>query len=480
MVDDLLVLEQWQWLQECLDDHKNTLYGQKYDFASISSAKQYQEEVPLVSYQDIEIYMEMISRGEKDVLFCGLPFAFEMTGGSTAGAKLIPYTQKSFRDFQRAILPYIESTFQTYQINPANSYWAISPAIRSIQYTASGVPIGVSDSEYLGIKGETHALMPGWIATLKEMKQWKLATLYYLIVAENLEFISIWSPTFLLVLLESMNEFHQELIDFFKNSGEISGHYMPVNGNALARFLHYMETHETRDLWPNMKLISLWQDGTSLPYAKKLKKAFSTVAFESKGLLSTEGIVSIPNKGFPVLTEKSGFYEFRTDDGEVLFSHQLKNGNAYEVILTTNGGLYRYCTGDIVSCEGYMNKKPILKFSNRKGIVSDMVGEKLTENFVFNVLKDVDGFSMLIPHLDILAYSLVIEKSSKVSQKNIEKKLFENPQYRYARELGQLGELKIVKMQNPMKVYIDRMISEGKRIGDIKIPSLSNNDRWLK
>ena len=109
-----------------------------------------------------------------------------------------------------------------------------------------------------------------------------------------------------------------------------------------------------------------------------------------------------------------------------------------------------------------------------------MVGEKLTEGFVSNVLEDISGFAMMVPHTDSLNYTLVIEKNSEVSKDIIEEKLFKNPQYCYARELGQLKELKIIEMQNPLKVYIDKMVSEGKRIGDIKIPSLSKNDRWLR
>ena len=475
-----LLLDQWQWLEECLADNKNTLYGITYNFASISSMQMYQKMVPLISYQDIEKYVDSISRGEKDILFSGSAVAFEITGGSTGGSKLIPYTQKSFRDFQRAILPYLESTFLKFEINPENVYWSISPATRTTEKTKSGVIIGVSDSDYLGLDENNESIIPAWVSQLDNINSWKLATLYWLISAKNLKFISIWSPTFLLVLLESLDEYEVELREIFKNGGEISGHKVSSDIGTLERFLNYCKSKNSEVLWSNLRLISLWQDGTSATYAKKLKKMFPTVHFESKGLLSTEGIVSIPDKGIPVLSANSGFYEFITIDNEVLFSHQLKNAEEYEVVLTTNGGLYRYCTGDIVLCEGYRDEKPILRFRYRKGILSDMVGEKLTESFVSTVLEDIPGFAMIVPHTDSLEYSLVVENNSEISKDIIEKKLFKNPQYRYAREFGQLKELKIIEIQNPLKVYIDKMVSEGKRIGDIKIPSLSKNDRWIR
>lgn len=480
MEDSSLFLNQWQWLKECLSDNKNTLYGIKYNFASITTMQMYQEMVPLITYQEIEKYVDSISRGEEDILFTGSAVAFEMTGGSTGGYKLIPYTKKSFRDFQRAILPYLENTFTTYQMNPKNAYWAISPAVRTVQKTKSGVVIGVSDSDYLGLEENNESIIPSWVAQLKDMKSWKLATLYWLISAKHLEFISIWSPTFLLVLLESILEYKVELIDLFKNGGEISGYKVAADNKTLERFLHYLDTQDTQELWTELKLISLWQDGSSAPYAKKLKNIFTTVRFELKGLLSTEGIVSIPNDGLPILSEYSGFYEFITIYNKVLFSHQLKAGEKYEVVLTTNGGLYRYCTGDIVLCEGYRDKKPILRFHHRRGTLSDMVGEKLTESFVSGVLADISGFAMMVPNANTLDYSLIVETNSKISKEIIERKLFKNPQYRYARELGQLSDLKIIEIQNPMKLYIDKIVSEGKRIGDIKIPSLSKNDRWFR
>ncbi|MEA3456506.1 MAG: GH3 auxin-responsive promoter family protein [Campylobacterota bacterium] len=476
-----LSTRQWRWLKECLEDNKNTLYGKKYHFATISSMQMYQKTAPLTRYEDMKQYVDLISEGKEDILFAGSAVAFEMTSGSTGGSKLIPYTHKSFRDFQRAILPYLEQTLRLYHIDSKNSYWSISPVSRTIKKTKSGVVIGVSDSDYLGMEQKSVSIVPYWVADLKDIKNWKLATLYWLVSAKNLEFISIWSPTFLLVLLESMSEYRAELIDLFQSGGEISGHKVLSNPNALKNFLNYLEKKDTKALWQNLKLISLWQDGSSAPYAKKLQRLFPAVHFQSKGLLGTEGIVSIPDEqDLPILSADSGFYEFVNRDEEVLFSHQLKDGEEYEVAMTTNGGLYRYCTGDIVLCEGYRDEKPILRFSHRKGIVSDLVGEKLTEGFVANILDDSSGFVMLVPHADALHYCLVIEKNSDISKETIENRLLKNPQYSYARELGQLGDLEIIEMQNPIKVYMDKMLSDGRRIGDIKIPLLCQNDRWLR
>lgn len=461
---------QWEWLKECLDENKQTLYGKKYNFNSIDSIEAYQKTVALVCYEDIQVYMDSISRGAKDILFAGLAVAYEMTSGSSGGSKLIPYTQKSFRDFQRAIVPYMQSLCTQKGINLKNSYFSISPAPIVKRKTDAGVAIGVSDAQYLGVTVEDDALMPSSVAEIQDMKSYKIATLYHLIVAKNLEFISIWSPTFFLVLLDALHTYHKELKKLLRD-GDADGY---------ERFLNYLRTNQTKELWSNLKLISLWQDGSSALYADELKTHFPNVCFESKGLLSTEGVVSVVDGSSPILCVDSGFYEFIDADGELFFAHQLVEMHRYEVVITTNGGLYRYKTKDIVICDGHKEFKPILRFHHRAGGVSDMVGEKITDNFVFEIFKNLGEFAILVPNPSSQDYTLVVQKGSSISKEDIEKNLSKNPHYHYARELGQLKELKILKIDNPLKLYMDDMLKDGMRLGDIKIPSLSLNNRWLK
>ena len=62
----------------------------------------------------------------------------------------------------------------------------------------------------------------------------------------------------------------------------------------------------------------------------------------------------------------------------------------------------------------------------------------------------------------------------------VEAELNKNPQYAYAREIGQLGTLIPVVVENAMQRYIDYKHSCGSRIGDIKIPALQSDREWLR
>jgi len=54
----------------------------------------------------------------------------------------------------------------------------------------------------------------------------------------------------------------------------------------------------------------------------------------------------------------------------------------------------------------------------------------------------------------------------------VEQRLSANPQYAYARKLGQLSPLKPLLLDNPLKIYLANQKHTDTRLGDIKVPSL--------
>ncbi len=481
---DALRQKQEQWLMTCLQRNASSCYGQRYRFEGITTLHAYQTTVPMVNYETLEPFLMRIANGESDVLFQGIATAFEVTGGSVGGGKLIPYSTNSFEDFQRAILPWLYAISQRYGIRRKATYWSISPALARAKTTDGGIPIGVSDGEYLGSTFDDTVVVPSWVGELRDVYEWQLATLYYLIRCEALELISVWSPTFLLMLLDILDERFEELLSLFAQGGKIDEQTLVPHEEALQRLLQYGATKNTVTLWPQMKLISCWQDGSSKPFFDQLRDRFSHVAFQPKGLIATEGVITIPNaQGIPLLSPESGFYEFLHSTGEIYLAHELTTDNSlYEVVLTTAGGLYRYRMGDMVACEGYEEGLPILRFRGRKGIVSDMVGEKLNDLFVQKALKNIKSFSMLVPdHTRIPHYILLSDEAiTPDTLLTVETQLMENPQYAYARKIGQLGSLEVRILTNALRVYIDYKIRMGSRVGDIKIPSLHDDAQWLQ
>lgn len=474
---------QEKWLMDCLRRNGQCEYARLYRFDEINSIEAFRTSVPLVDYEILAPFIERIAAGEADVLFNALPVAFEMTGGSSGGGKLFPYTAETFKDFQRALLPWLGTAFHKYGISHGKGYWAISPALRTARFTNGGIKIGVEDEAYLGESARgafaDSAAVPSWVGELNNFDEWLIATLYWLLRADSLELISVWSPTFLLMLLDGLEKQSGYVARLLEEGGQIGNRHLDSDNEAFERFQIYLRTRDYFSLWPELKLISCWKDGTSRPYYERLVSRFSFVSFQPKGLVSTEAAVTIPDyEDRPVLTAESGFYEFLKSDGECVFAHELLKGEAYEVVLTTSGGLYRYRSGDQVSCEGYAGMLPILRFIGRCGIVSDMVGEKLTDAFVKSAFQPLTGFAMLIPIPDEVPYYLLVTDEAADTE-GIDIALGMNPQYAYARSLGQLGNLRGLVVHDATQRYIRYQIDAGKRAGDIKIPALQPDGRWL-
>jgi len=429
------------WLETMLRRNLDCAYLKRW--GQPLSREEYRRQVPLIDYDELRPWIERIAAGEASVLFAEQPVAFEQTGGSSGGSKLIPYTQEGLLDFRRALLPWLAEVAARHQL-AGSAYFSISPACRKQEYFANA-PVGLGDTAYLGeTAGAAFAeisAVPPSLGDLVDIDEWRAQTLEYLRQARDLELISAWSPTFLLRLFD---------------------------GEA------------TETLWPNLKVISCWTSGSSAEFIAALQRMFPQAVIEPKGLMSTEAAVTVPDEmGQPVLCD-AGFFEFRSGD-EVLLEKALQPEHTYEVVVTTAGGLYRYCSGDMVRFEGRNHVgRPILQFIGRQGLVSDLAGEKLTESFVSHCLQDIAGFKMLVPTSAGDGYMLVVDRSmSGLTVEAIERRLMHNPQYAYARKLGQLKPLELLQVVAPWSRYERFQSQQGVRLGDIKPVALRGERHWV-
>jgi hypothetical protein len=429
------------WLEMMLARNAGTAYLHAY--GSPRTMEEFRERVPIVCYEDLTPWQDRIRSGERDVLFTGSPIAFERTGGSTGAAKLIPYSAEGLLDFQRSVVPWLDTVVKTHGIT-GRAYFSISPATRRPE-RIGGIPVGLPDGTYLGdIAGAVLAEMtavPFGVAAIDDVVLWRTETIRHLAAARDLELISVWSPTFLLSLLDQVDN--------------------------------------PRLLWPRLKVVSCWASAASKPFAEALAAHLPQAHLQPKGLLSTETAVTVPDiDDQPVLTEH-GFFEFERD-GLLSLHNELTEGPLYEVIATTASGLYRYRTGDLVRYEGRSRcGRPILEFAGRGNAVSDLVGEKLTEPFVAACLEDVPGFRLLVPASESNGYVLLAEADAAISIDDVERRLCGNPQYAYARRLGQLAALRLMPVSRLYDRYARIQAEQGVRLGDVKPAALRNEPEWI-
>ncbi len=509
-------------LRDIVVANRDTDFGRAHGFRSIGSPHEFQSRVALSTYESYRDAIARIAAGEPNVLTRAPVRLFEPTSGSSGGEKWIPYTDGLRRQFQRGIAAWIADLFRHRPaVRRGRAYWSISPALGRPRRSAGGIPIGFDDdAAYLG-GFEQWALRrllvaPTSLAQCDDLELFRYRTLLHLLAADDLALISIWNPTFLTALLQSLPNWLDKLCHDLRYDPPTSVAASPRRADAVSSISKSSANTPDmlREIWPRLALISCWADAAAVHGIGEIRHLFPHVEIQPKGLLATEGIVSIPliDCPAPALAVRSHFFEFaeaeaRTDLEDTVainsrplrLAHELDRGGRYQIVLTTAGGLYRYCLGDEVEIVGHSGECALLRFIGRGNRVSDLVGEKLSEP---QVRLAVDGalaecgvaarFAMLTPVAGWPArYRLYLQLADDAEfepsviaglQRSLEAGLAENPHYRYAVGLGQLAPVEIRLLdahgEPAWQVYQRRCLARGQKVGNIKPVALDTWDGW--
>jgi len=575
-------------LLEILKTNKNTEYLKNFEIESqilnIENEKEliekFQNKIPIVNYEDIKEFLEKEKSGENNVLLSDKIKLFELTSGSTSDVKYIPYTEKFLKSYMNGVFAWIYNLYQNNKrLFLGSSYWSVSPILKREAVTSGGIRVGIEDDTSYFDKVSAFFLnklftVPKEIKNIQNMEDFLLITAVFLLLSENLAMISVWSPSFLMILLDFIEKNHKVICqivksedlgtEFFadKNLGNkkyfqiIQKKYRKLWKKNRSKFLiNYFEKYEknilskndkTQNLeiteknneneimaenknletksgnkivenfvdysviWEKLSLVSCWADSDSYEIFIKLKEKLNfdkkniNLKFQGKGLMSTECIVSFPLENVQngsVAAYTSFFYEFiqvsddKLENSSPKLLDELELGERYCVIVTTNAGLYRYNTNDIVEVAGFYHKIPIVKFVGRINNFSDIVGEKLKNSFVEkqvlttleenNIKGEFLLFAPVKNETGGIFYTLFLEikkEGRKFNWKQIENEINSSLckafHYEYAYKLGQLRKVRVFLIEKDgLKTYTAEK-SKKQKIGDIKYRLLDKNFGW--
>lgn len=449
-------------LRRTLRRNADTEYGRAHRFDRIRNVEEFRERVPLTDYDDLHPLIERVARGEGRVLTRDRVRLLEPSSGSTRAAKWIPYTATLQAELRRAIAPWI---YDLYRRKPSllggPAYWSITPLAPATEPAESRIPVGFeSDSAYLGgffsVLADATLAVPSTLRHERDPQKFRRRTLDHLTACRELRLISVWHPSFLSLLLA------------------------PLEGRDL------------REIWPRLGLISCWGDGHAALHVPDLRRRFPGVEIQAKGLIATEGIVSIPFGGERPLAVTSHFFEFLDARGRARSAWETERGQRYRVVLTTGGGLYRYRLHDLVEVTGFLGEAPCLRFLGKEDHLSDLYGEKLSEGFAADVLERIlarrgvrPRFAMLAPDTsgETTRYVLWIEAERLPNglAESLESALSENPHYEHCVRLGQLARAAVRRTPpDAFGLYAGRLVATGRRLGDVKPSALNPRTDWAE
>jgi len=321
---------QQETLYQLLGKAASTEWGKKYDYLSITSIKEYQSRFPVQTYEDILPYVERLRKGEANLLWPGEIKWFAKSSGTTSTkSKFIPMSREALEDCH---------------YRAGKDILVIYTLQRPDTRIFSGKSLTLGGSHKMNqfsndsLYGDLSAILienaPFWVDIIRTPKQ-KIALL------EDFE--------------EKLNLITKSTVN--ENVTNISGvpsWYLVL----IKQILAYTGKTNLLDVWPNLEVF--FHGGISFtPYREQFRKL---IAGDQMNYMETynasEGFFGIqddPLRSDMLLMLDYGiFYEFIpadkivSDDPPVYTIAEVDKGVNYAIIISTNGGLWRYMMGDTV------------------------------------------------------------------------------------------------------------------------------------
>jgi hypothetical protein len=520
-------------LRRILAGNSRCEFGVGHAFAGIRDADEYRDRVPVSAYDDYREAIDRIAHGEAGVLTEAPVTRLVPTGGATSGRKLIPYTAFMRAAMDTAVRAWVADLFGHMPgLLGTAAYWSVSPAGKPPRTDPQPfrVPTGFDDdAEYLGAVARRAIprvlAVPSLVRHIEDVDTWRYVTAAFLARTASLGLVSVWNPTYLRLLLDALERHWESIAADVRRgllrpprplppslSARLQGLWRadPRRADQMRRIATEEADAATRHarLWPALRLVSCWADAHARGPASDLAALLPQARLQRKGLMATEGFITLPILGCAgaPLAVQSHFFEFipRPRGGGVAggnerrprLAHELTTGDEYSVVLSNGAGLYRYRLRDVVRVVDYWGECPLLEFVGKEDQVSDRVGEKLDGRQVQALLQQAAAEAGIAPVFAMVAweeedcdpgrYVLFTEAPQAGDDElarmaaRLDVALRENPQYAYARDLGQLGPVGAFRVEEAAADYLSACVARGQRLGDIKPVALHAGTGWAR
>lgn len=446
-----------------ISKNANTLYGKKYAFKKIRSIKDFQRNVPIVTYENLSEYIDRIKTGENNVLTKDKVVYFATTSGTTKNVKLIPVTRERNRIFRMELL--LWSFFflkSNKEVLRGKTLYFAGPYYEF--YTDSGIPCG-SISGYLAHKTPWFikrklAVPPEIYNIMNFDEKTKKIAIYSL--RSDITQIGFASPIEAILFFDYLKTNKKLLLKELKKKGHF----------RRAKQLSKLKDFRPIDIWPNLRLINCIKSNSNKKYLDVLKeKIGKDIKIRDPGIYSSEGRLSLcvtdSEEVSGVIPANENFFEFIEHKngesvGAPLTLDKIKKGKEYLVIITTPEGLYRYDMGDVVTVTGFKNKLPLIKFVNRNNFLN-IAGELAHEDVIIeSITSAIKGAKIGVKNFTVIP---------KINPS-------EKPRYEILMEFSQnVPDLKLKSFAKSLDASLQKNISDYRQMrnefGRLAAPVLS-------
>ena len=322
-------LAQRNVLQHLITQAQYTEFGRKYSFSKLFTVKDFKKRVPIHEYDDIKPYISRMMKGEENILWNTPINWFAKSSGTTSDkSKFIPISDESLKDIHfkasKDVLTNYYKNFPDSDLLTGKSLVVggshqVSTLYEDIQYGDLSAVL-MQNTPFWGHWIRTPELS---IALLDEWES-KIEKLAQSTIHENVTSLA-GVPTWTIILI--------------KRILEISG------------------KKTLKEVWPNLELYI--HGGVSFtPYREQLDHLIGTPINYLETYNASEGFFAAQNmpddEGMLLFMDHGIFYEFlpaeeykKTNPKTIGLKH-VELGKNYALVISTNGGLWRYLIGDTI------------------------------------------------------------------------------------------------------------------------------------
>jgi hypothetical protein len=322
---------QQEWMAKLIQSAKNTEWGKRFDYGELRNYEQFRTRVPLQEYADIDPFVHRLMRGEQNLLWpTETKWFAKSSGTSEQRSKLIPVTKESleechYKGGKDLLSLYYHNLPNRKLYNGKHLIVGGSAQINQLS----------SDSYF----GDLSAII------LKNLPWWAE---FRRTPSKEIALLSEWEEKIDRMARETLGE------DVYILAG------VPSWTSVLAkRILEISGKSHLKEVWPNLELFM--HGGVSFePYRDHFKKLIPDDEMHyvetynaSEGFFGIQD--QIDSNELLLMLDYGIFYEFIPMDSydgisskKVIDLSETEVGVNYALVISTNGGLWRYLIGDTI------------------------------------------------------------------------------------------------------------------------------------
>lgn len=394
-------------LKKIIKNNRNTEFGKLHHFDRIRNLEDFRKNVPPSVYEDYAEAIERTKNGGESILTASKILGYSRTSGSSGVPKYIPATQASLKAYVRytwtraLALGAAELKKQGKRFHPGRGVF-LSPA------TNETLPNGLPCSNIAEIGAREYGRFYPYILTIPTKRLFDMHdgdyvySIYRFALADPdvTFFFSVFFSVNVSQLAYLRKNWETIVDDIEKGvisdsvdlkpevKADLAKRVRPMPERAAflrAQFEQGFDETLFRRIWPNLTVMCGIGNASFKSAAAHVRSVAGGVPFDFSIYGASEGLVAacyeLENTDMQLLTD-SCFYEFvpyGEEEERYLTLDQVEAGQKYEILITTQAGLYRYRLKDVIEVKGFRGKCPLISFVYRKGQLFNIAGEKFSE-----------------------------------------------------------------------------------------------------